>query len=210
MALTNYTTLRAAIASWANRDDLSDAIVDAIRMVEADLDVDESIQDEVRAEITLDDEEVALPADCREVKALYFDTATLRGPIMLGNEADLPDWKNVMGLASGQPNKAAIVNNGTVLRLSPVPDQDYVARIKYWAYIDPLATATTNWVLDRHPQVYLYGALVELMPFLKDDERMPLWQSRYERALDRMKRFINRRRFSANTLSVGPKRPLDR
>lgn len=210
MALNTYTTLQAAIASWANRSDLSSAIVDAIRLVEADLDLDKAIQDEVRAEITLDSEEVALPAACREVKALYFDTATLRGPIAVGPEQDLPDWKTVVGLATGAPTRASIVNNGTVLRLSPIPDQAYTARIKYLAYLTPLSTSPSNWILERHPNIYLYGALVELMPFLKDDERMPLWESRFNRALSRLKDLIDRRRFSANTLSVGPKRPLDR
>lgn len=213
MALSTYTELRAAIASWLNNDDVDVAatIVDAIRLVEADLDMMEEIQDEVRDTLDLDTEVVSLPAECKELKAIYYDDSVRRGPIDLVPEPELSAHKGLTR-ASGPPTQASVVDNGTALKLSPVPDQTYTVPIKYYAWIDPLATAQggTNWILERHPNIYLYGALIELTPFLKDDERLALWQARYDRALGFLKRFVNRRRYSANTPTTGARRPLDR
>ena len=40
----------------------------------------------------------------------------------------------------------------------------------------------TNWITEYAPQLLLYGTLVEATPFLKNDERIPVWQSMYDRA----------------------------
>lgn len=40
----------------------------------------------------------------------------------------------------------------------------------------------SNWLTEYAPQVLLYGALLEATPFLKSDERIPVWQAMYDRA----------------------------
>jgi hypothetical protein len=40
----------------------------------------------------------------------------------------------------------------------------------------------TNWLSEYAPQLLLYGTLLEATPFLKNDERIPVWQSMYDRA----------------------------
>lgn len=40
----------------------------------------------------------------------------------------------------------------------------------------------TNWLTEYAPQLLLYGALLEATPFLKNDERIPVWQQMYDRA----------------------------
>lgn len=40
----------------------------------------------------------------------------------------------------------------------------------------------TNWLTDYAPNLLLYGTLLEATPFLKNDERVQLWQSMYDRA----------------------------
>ena len=43
---------------------------------------------------------------------------------------------------------------------------------------------TRNFLLTEFaPNLLLYGTLVEATPFVKDDERVQLWQSYYDRAL---------------------------
>jgi len=46
-----------------------------------------------------------------------------------------------------------------------------------------LTNATSNWLLAAHPDIYLFGTLVEAEPYLKNDERMPMWTSRLDKAL---------------------------
>lgn len=40
----------------------------------------------------------------------------------------------------------------------------------------------TNWLTDIVPNLLLYAALLECTPFLKNDERIPVWQQLYDRA----------------------------
>lgn len=37
----------------------------------------------------------------------------------------------------------------------------------------------TNWLTDYAPDVLLYAILLEAVPFLKNDERIPVWESAY-------------------------------
>ena len=40
----------------------------------------------------------------------------------------------------------------------------------------------SNWLTEYAPDVLLYAALLEATPFLKNDERVPLWREMYDRA----------------------------
>jgi hypothetical protein len=40
----------------------------------------------------------------------------------------------------------------------------------------------TNWLTDYAPQVLLYASLLEATPFLKNDDRIPVWQQMYDRS----------------------------
>lgn len=64
--------------------------------------------------------------------------------------------------------------------VAPTPDQAYTFEVLYYERIQPLdATNQTNWFTTYAPQALLYGSLLQAMPFLRNDERMPLWQEQY-------------------------------
>jgi len=67
--------------------------------------------------------------------------------------------------------------------ISPTPDNSYPFEILYYE-IPPLLDdeVQTNWLTDYAPQLLLYGTLLEATPFLKNDERIPVWQQMYDRA----------------------------
>jgi hypothetical protein len=221
MAFTNYTALRAAIADWLNRADLTAAIPDFISLLEAELDRNPAIQEErSNVTLTLSASPHTLPTDCRELRSLYYDDGVRFGEIDIVPEGYLPRYRAHVAL-TGFPRAAAIVNNGTELLLAPVPDQAYEVLATYLTKLEELsATVATNWVLDGHPDVYLYGSLVHSAPYLKFDERLALWQSRYAQydqlgnlvggALRELERFIERRKWGANTLVQRPRRPIGR
>jgi len=67
--------------------------------------------------------------------------------------------------------------------ISPTPDDDYPFEILYYelpALLDD--SVQTNWITEFAPQLLLYGTLLEATPFLKNDERIPVWQGMYDRA----------------------------
>lgn len=65
--------------------------------------------------------------------------------------------------------------------IAPTPDQDYPWQINAYM-LPPLLDQTnqTNWLTDFAPNALLYRALIEATPFLKNDERLPVWKELYE------------------------------
>lgn len=65
----------------------------------------------------------------------------------------------------------------------PPPTVAQPLEVMYYA-LPPLLdeTVQTNWLTEYAPQLLLYGALLEATPFLKNDERIGVWQDFYDRA----------------------------
>lgn len=65
--------------------------------------------------------------------------------------------------------------------VAPTPDAAYNFEVLYYERIQPLESANqTNWFTTYAPQALLYGSLLQAMPFLKNDERIPMWQQQYD------------------------------
>lgn len=67
--------------------------------------------------------------------------------------------------------------------IAPTPDADYPAEVLYYA-LPPLLDETnqTNWLTEYAPQLLLYGTLLEVAIFLKNEERQAVYQKEYDRA----------------------------
>lgn len=67
--------------------------------------------------------------------------------------------------------------------LAPTPAAVAAMEILYYE-LPPLLDSTnqTNWLSEYAPNLLLYGALLEATPFLKNDERISVWQGMYTRA----------------------------
>jgi hypothetical protein len=93
--------------------------------------------------------------------------------------------KGTMYLANGKPLYFGIV--GGQIRVLPVPDSTYTAELTYYAKLSKLSsTNATNWLLTQAPDVYLYGALMQAAPYLKDDDRITIWATMYTRGLEEL------------------------
>lgn len=65
--------------------------------------------------------------------------------------------------------------------VAPTPDDDYTFEVLYYERVQPLDSSNqTNWFTIYAPQALLYGALLQAMPFIKNDERVALWQQQYD------------------------------
>jgi hypothetical protein len=64
--------------------------------------------------------------------------------------------------------------------VAPTPDTTYPFEFSYLEIPATLSVVTqTNWLTDFAPDVLLYATLLEAMPYLKNDERMPVWKEMY-------------------------------
>lgn len=72
--------------------------------------------------------------------------------------------------------------------VAPTPTSGYTFEVLYYERIQPLDSSNqTNWFTIYAPQALLYGTLLQAMPFLKNDERIPMWQGQYDKIMQVLK-----------------------
>lgn len=65
----------------------------------------------------------------------------------------------------------------------PTPAASYTAELSYYERPEPLSSDNqVNWTTQYAPQLLLYATLLETAPWLKNDQRLALWQQLYESA----------------------------
>lgn len=203
MAITTYAELKSAIADWVNRDDLTAVIPSFISLAESQFNRDERLRTRdsvVRATATIDQQYEALPADYLEMVNFQIDDQTpfQRMQFLTLNQMD--EYKRDFTTA-GVPKYYSIVGNQ--LEFLPVPGDSYTGEMTYYAKIPALSDSnTSNWVLAKHPDIYLYGALIQAAPYLKDDERIGTWMNLYERSMGDVAVSAERAMFAGSVIKV--------
>ena len=166
--ITNYATLQSTIADYLNRADLTSQIQTFIQFAEADLNT--RLRDRqmiVRAEATSDEEYVQLPADWLE--ALNLQIVGGKSPLRYITLDESEIVNATQALTS--PTFYSLMNGA--IELVPPPASNVDIEMVYYGKIPSLSDAnTTNWLLTKAPDVYLYGALTHAAPFLMDDARI--------------------------------------
>lgn len=67
--------------------------------------------------------------------------------------------------------------------IGPCPSTSFPFKIPYYGTLTFLdETTQTNWLTINAPDMLLYACLMEAIPFVKADERIPVWQSMYAQA----------------------------
>jgi len=52
----------------------------------------------------------------------------------------------------------------------------------------------SNWLLAAHPDIHLFGSLVEAEMFGVNDERTPAWKARRDEIFDEIEKLTNKTR----------------
>ena len=72
--------------------------------------------------------------------------------------------------------------------VAPTPAAAYNYEVLYYERLEPLDSSNqSNWFTQYAPQALLYGSLLQAMPFLKNDERIPMWQAQYQAIIQTLK-----------------------
>jgi hypothetical protein len=173
--ITNYATLQSAIADYLNRADLTAQIQTFIQFAEADLNTRlRSREMIVNATATSDGQFVALPPDWLEAINM----------MIVGGQSPLryitPDEADTIIKAQTYTSTRFYSMTTGVIELVPPAVDDITIDMVYYGKIPALSDAnTTNWLLTKAPDVYLYGALTHAAPFLMDDQRMAVFSQIY-------------------------------
>lgn len=182
MSLDSWTALKASIADWLNRADLSAVIPDFITLAEAQLNRKLRTRDMIeRSTATIDAEFVALPGDFLAPRTITLDASP---PLSLRyvSPDELNRMTSLTTTETGAPRVYTVVDGS--FQFFPAPDAQYDAELSYWKKISALsADNASNWLLVRHPDAYLYGALLQAAPYLIDDARISSWGALYQTVL---------------------------
>ena len=182
MALDTFAGLKATIADYLNRDDLTAIIPSFITIAEAKFNRKLRTRQMIkRANGQIDSAFFAYPSDWLQAKEFQLNTNPIVR-LQFVTEAYGDELKANRYVSIGQPAYYTIT--GTQLEFIPTPDSTYSAELTYYAKIPALSDSnTSNWLLAYAPDLYLYGALLEAAPYLKDDERLAVWSQMYINSL---------------------------
>jgi hypothetical protein len=174
--ITTYEGLQAAVADYLNRQDLTDQIPAFVTLAEASFNRELRVRDMmVRANTTSDAENICLPDDFLEAYSLALTPGTTpQAALRYMSEKESNAIK-----ASGMPPPVIgyTVIDG-MFELVPAPGGDVELRLVYYARIPSLGElTTTNWLLRKSPDLYLYSTLLQTAPYINDAQRLQTWAS---------------------------------
>lgn len=182
MSLDSYSNLKTAILGHLDRSDLSSYVDDFIDIAESmhkrDIRIREMIQ---REAITVDNRQKAVPSGVLEIISLRLLTT----PVTVLEEVNLHEMNRIRQETTGRPYRFAIHEE---IEFDVTPAESYSGEIIYYGEVVALSDAnTSNAILIKAPDLYLYGALMAAAPFLLADERIQVWGGFYQRGLDALK-----------------------
>lgn len=203
MAIGNYAELQTAIANWLARDDLAAVIPDFVRLADSRINQELRTREMVaRAKKTVNagEQYLTLPADFLEARNIQVNGSPER--MLRYRTPDTLDQRH-LPIPAGKPAFYTFI--GDEIQLAPVPDATCEIEIAYYASPAPLAdNQPTNWLLRKHPEVYLYGALIEAAAYIGDDKRISLWTAGFTNSINNINKRNKRAIYSGSSLEVVP------
>ena len=126
------------------------------------------------------------PARWHKTVSMNITVAGERNPVLLRKYEYLREyWPEPA--STGVPKYYADYDY-THWLVAPTPAAAYDFEVLYYERVQPLDSSNqTNWFTIYAPQALLYGSLLQAMPFLKNDERMGMWQQQYDLIINTLK-----------------------
>lgn len=201
MAITNYSELKTSIANFLARDDLTTQIPDFISLAESRMSREMNARSQEKratATLTSGDAYVSLPTDLRSIRLVKLNTSP-KEVLEYYTPAKLDEL--YASNAQGKPRAYTII--GGEIKFAPEPDSAYTAEIVYMEGVPDLSDSnTTNEILTRHPDAYLYGALAAASVYLMDDQKTTVYEQLFTRAIDEIKREEERSKQAGSALQM--------
>lgn len=128
--------------------------------------------------VAVTDNAAALPADLLELNEVYFADKRPLEVVTLDRLRTL----EAIGMSNGAQT-VVCAQDGDTLRFWPEATGTVLG--SYYAKPDPLETITwaNATTFARYPEVFIYAAMIESMPFLGMEPRIQFWEAKYQQAL---------------------------
>ena len=202
MALNTYTALKASIADYLNRDDLTTVIPDFITLAEAQINRDvRHWKMEARSSGQQDasDQHMQIPSDWVETIRLHI-TGSGTSVINLISRDAMADKRAGAEDTVGTP--ICYTHADSQFEFYPTPNATTNLELLYYQKVPSLSSNSDNWLLLEAPDVYLYGSLIHSASYLAEDERVAIWAQMYSAAVARLNEASELARYSGSGLKL--------
>lgn len=191
MALANYSDLLTAVANWLNRTDLTSRIPEFITLAEAEFNRKlRTIEMEATATATATDGVAALPSGFAGLRSITWDNTALDyiAPGELLEDDSTADRPRYYTIADGQ------------ILLRPIVTGDVT--ITYYASVPALTVSnTTNWLMTKHPDLYLFATLMQAEFYGWNDDRLPTVKARVNEIISQIEQSVSMERYGNRRLA---------
>jgi hypothetical protein len=154
-------------------------------------------------DITTEEPEfIALPTDFQSMRRIRLSSVQGKPHLDFKSGTQLDEYRYSIGDTTNQPLFFTIF--GDEIEVCPQPGQDYTVEMIYRQNVPALSANATNWLLTLAPDLYLYGALMETAPYIKEDARLQTWGAGFQTALDGLNNLGLTSTFNASPMMVRP------
>ena len=192
MSFANVDELTSAVGRWIKRKDLAAVVPDFITLFEARVNrVLRTSWQRKDASLVVTDNLATMPADWLEA-------------ITVDDGKDELRFMTALQYGPSQTDSGFYAIEGNTFRVS---GNTGTLNVRYFSKIPPLgANNPTNWLLENHPDAYLFGVLTEAEPYLVNDARMALWKERGDTAIQGIQMADDQARFAGGSLEIATPR----
>lgn len=207
--ITDYTSLQAAVTEYLARDQdttLIARIPTFVQLAEAKFNRQLFVrQMEQRASALVDlgsnePEFISLPSDFQSMRRVRLSNVTGKPCLEFKSGTQMDEYRFATSDVAARPCYFTVF--GGELELAPTPDAAYAIEMVYRQTIPPLASNGGNWLLTMAPDVYLYAALLESAPYIKEDARIQTWGLGFASALADLNNLGLTSTFNAGPMTV--------
>ena len=202
MTIATYSELVTELGAYLNRSDLTARIPTFVRLFEARMNrllTDPAMAVTSTTSLSADEDTYALPDDFLKMRGAYLTTDP---KTVL--EAMSPQQLRLSyaDSATGQPRAFAVIGESIVV--APTPDGTYSLVLDYFQAIPSLESNSTNWLMDAHPDAYLFGTLCQAQAYMQDDPRLAVWKQAWDEAVGEIIKLTRRKALPAGPLAMRP------
>jgi hypothetical protein len=178
LSLSTFGDLKATVASFLNRSNLTTQIPYFVQLAETKIAYGDRAGPipvdplriramETSADITINAQTVALPTGYLAPRRLYLNTNPIQEL-----EYIVPTlfWRTYISSISDTPTRYTIEGENFVF--GPIPDSTYTGKSLYYKKLTALSSdSDTNWLLQNAFGAYLQGTLAEAYSYIRNAEK---------------------------------------
>lgn len=200
MPFTSSSAVQAALISWTNNAMSTAQAQDCMTLAEDRIYREirvRSMETTIQSTITTSGN-IAVPSDYVEMKNAYIDGTPIQ-PL----QRKTSDWIYTnYPTRSGGSKPKFIARDGANFVFGDYPDSRYVVNLTYYEKPATAVGGAPTGILLNAPGLWFFASLVESEGFLGMDNRLPMWEQKYQQIKQSVQLEDERERFSGPALAM--------